>query len=79
MDTEGNDDMSDCIKCPAGTFSNTMGAKEWQTCLACPPGSYSDLDGSHTCQECPAGFATTGVSTNTNTQQGVRRRMRRMM
>ena len=41
-----------CARCPAGSYSDSIGAVE---CTTCPAGTYSGL-GATACQACPPGF-----------------------
>ena len=42
------------LACPAGTFSDSIGATQVSTCILCPVGTHSAA-GASTCTLCPAG------------------------
>lgn len=46
---------SGCTKCPAGTYSNVIGATTSATCSACSAGTYSSSAGVTVCAACAAG------------------------
>ena len=46
---------SECLYCPAGTFSLSPGATSQASCSPCPAGSYSSA-GSTACTRCPPGY-----------------------
>ena len=43
-----------CVRCPANTYSNALGATSSADCTRCDEG-YVSSDGSATCSECPPG------------------------
>lgn len=53
--------MSNCIKCPNGTFSAFSGANSSLTCSDCPIGSYSNQIGRDSCILCPANTYSTST------------------
>lgn len=46
---------TDCLVCPAGTYTDAMGS---DTCMECPQGTFQDESGSNTCKACPDGKTT---------------------
>ena len=51
--TYSGDGQSDCLPCPAGTYSSATGQSQ---CLECPNDSYSWLPGSTSCLRCMNGI-----------------------
>ncbi|OMJ83664.1 hypothetical protein SteCoe_15331 [Stentor coeruleus] len=45
-----------CVKCSAGTFSNSIAATSIEQCIPCAYGYYSDTEGSTYCKECSVNF-----------------------
>merc|ERR1711871_27484 len=54
-----NEQQSECISCPAGTYNNIKGAKE---CIPCAVGSYSRI-GQAICTKCAFGTYTDEIGT----------------
>lgn len=44
--------LSNCQKCPAGTYASLVGSR---SCTSCPIGTYSSQQGSSSCSSCPSG------------------------
>lgn len=61
LGTTGSFTATDCLLCPAGTFS----AAAATLCASCDVGAYSPSDGLSNCTSCPAGtyLAATGAAT----------------
>ncbi|GMH76975.1 hypothetical protein TrST_g2739 [Triparma strigata] len=48
-----------CIKCPAGMYQPTLGARDFESCRNCTAGTYSAIEGSDFCRDCPLGYTST--------------------
>ena len=51
--------VSDCLKCPMGTFNNIERQISEASCAPCQAGSYNPNDGASVCIPCISGITTT--------------------
>ena len=64
--------VSDCLKCPVGTFNNIEGQISEASCAPCQAGSYNPNDGASVCTPCPSGTTTIqqGAVSNAQCEKG---------
>ena len=51
---------TECVSCPAGTYSTTAGAA---SCTLCARGKYKSNAGAGTCTSCAAGYVASNLGT----------------
>jgi N-acetylneuraminic acid mutarotase len=49
-------DKKNCVNCPKGSFSKTLGSSNIDQCIPCPYGTFSSVEGAFNCLDCPNGF-----------------------